>query len=139
MIRLANVLKTSWRCPEDVLKTLWRCLEDVLKTFWRCLGKTSWRRIGKTSILVLIKTFWRRLEDVFWRRMSKGNIFVLMKASSRRLHQDECLLGNLFFVIDLIVCALHVIETQSAHKLYLWNFWIKFLKLKVSIEIFWHP
>ena len=40
---------------EDVLKTSWRCLEDVLKT--------SWRRLGKTS--------WRRHQDVFWRRRRK--------------------------------------------------------------------
>ena len=76
-------------------------LENVLKT--------SWRRIAKTNILVLTKTSWRRLEDVFWSRKTKANIFVLMKTSwrrllktktkgvfktsSRRLHQDECLLG----------------------------------------------
>ena len=38
-------------------------LENVLKT--------SWRRMAKTNILVLTKTSWRRLEDVFWRQRRK--------------------------------------------------------------------
>ena len=98
MIRLENVLKTSWRCLEDVFT---RRLEDVLKTSWRRLCKTSWKRLEdvlkmysqdeyiglyqyvfKTSSedVRLRRTYssWsRRLEDVFWRRRRK--------TSSRRL------------------------------------------------------
>ena len=77
-------------------------LEDVLKT--------SWRRTAETNILVLTKTSSRCLQDVFWRHKAKVNIFVsiktssssrllktkkkdVFKTSSRRLHQDERLLG----------------------------------------------
>ena len=72
MIRLENVLKTSWSCPEDVLKTSLRCLEDVLKTFWRYLEEVFARRLEdvlKTSWQDVSKTFWKRLEDVWLRRV----------------------------------------------------------------------
>ena len=76
MIRLEDVLKTSWKRLEDVLKT---SSEDI-RLRWTY---SSWSR---------------RLEDVFWRHKAKVNIFALIKTSSededeRRLHQDECLLG----------------------------------------------
>ena len=118
-ISLQDVLKTSWRCLEDVfqdvlkmfwrrledisqdvLKMCWRYLEDVFKTSWRRLEdvlKTSWKRLEdvlKTSSedVRLRRTYssWsRRLEDVFWRQRRK--------TSSRRFHQDECLLGCMFW------------------------------------------
>ena len=92
MIRLQDVLKTFF-------KTSWRRFEDVFKT--------SWRRFCKKS--------WRRLENVLkmsWKRIAKTNILVLTKTSSedirlrwtylswsRRLHQDECLLGDIFHIV----------------------------------------
>ena len=68
MIRLENVLKTSWRCPEDVLKTSWRCLEDVLKTFWKRLEdvlNTSLKRLDDVlrRFEDVLKRFWKSLED----------------------------------------------------------------------------
>ena len=112
------VLKTSWRCLEDVfqdvLKTFWRRLEDVLKTFLQDVLKASWQDV--------LKTFWKRLEDVFkmysrdeyigldqdvfWRRKAEVNIFILTKTSWRRLHQDECLLGYIQWILLLILQVL---------------------------------
>ena len=110
-----DVLKMSWRRVENVLKTFW---QDVLKTSWRRLEnilKTSWRRMDKTNILVLTKTSWRCLEDVFWRRMISKDIFVFIKSwrcllktktkdvfktCSRCLHQDECLLGCVNYMLS---------------------------------------
>ena len=60
---------------EDVLKTSWRCLEDVLKTYSQdeYIGlhqDVFWRDKAKVNIFVLIKTssedeYERRLQDVF--------------------------------------------------------------------------
>ena len=71
MIRLENVLKTSF---QDVLKMVWRRLQDILKISSERLQnifKTSWRRIQ-------IYSSWRRLEEVLWRRMTKVNAYVLI-------------------------------------------------------------
>ena len=120
------ICETSWRRFEAVLKTSWRCLEDVLKTSWRRFDKTSWRRLEdvlKTSWRRLEdvwprRIYWswpRRLEDVFWRRMINKDIFVFIKSwrcllktktkdvfktCSRRLHQDECLLGCVNYMLS---------------------------------------
>ena len=111
MIRLEDVLQMSWRRfsrrLEDVLKTSWRRFEDV---FARRL-EGSWQDV--------LKTFWKRLEDVFkmysrdeyigldqnvfWRRKAEANIFILTKTSWRRLHQDECLLGYIQWILLLIL------------------------------------
>ena len=137
MIRLQNVLKmsfrriceTSWKRLENVLKTL---RQDVLKTSWRHLEnvlKTSWRRMDKTNILVLTKTSWRRLEDLFWRRMINKNIFAFIKTSfedefERRLHQDECLLGQIF-------------GSSLFHSLMAWGKECFFWSIQVYKEIHW--
>ena len=83
IIRLENILKTSWRCLEYVFV---RRLEYILKTPWRRFSKTSWKCLED-----VLKTSKRRLEDVLqdvlttsWRRMTKMNILVLIKTSSSR-------------------------------------------------------
>ena len=108
MIRLQDVLKTffktSWRRFEDVFKTSWR---RFCKKSWRRLEnvlKMSWKRIAKTNILVLTKT---SSEDIrlrwtylSWsRRLLKTKTKDVFKTSSRRLHQDECLLGDIFHIV----------------------------------------
>ena len=91
MIHLEDVLKSSWRLPENVLKISWRHLcktslknfEDVFKTSSRRLAdffKISSRRLTKTNLFVLS---WRRLEGAFWRYMT--NILVSIKTSWRHV------------------------------------------------------
>ena len=77
--RLQNVLRTSWRCPEDVFK---RRLENVLKTS----SEDVWLR--------WTYSYWlRRLEDVL-KTLYEGETKDVFKSCSRRLDQDECLLGG---------------------------------------------
>ena len=100
MIRLEDVLKTSWKRLEDVLKTSWRRLKDIWprQIYW------SWPRrledVLKTSSedVRLRRTYssWsRRLEDVFKTSSEDEDerCLQVFKTSSRRLHQDECLLS----------------------------------------------
>ena len=90
MIRLENVLK---KFLQDVRKTSWRHLENVLKTYdqdnFVGLDQMSWRRLLKTYEL---GNYIRLDQDVSWRRRQK--------TSSRRLHQDECLLGRFFTILQ---------------------------------------
>ena len=99
---LLDVLKMSWRRPEDVFKTSWRRLEDVLKTCQKRLKdilKTSWKLFTRRLEDVLktfYKTSWRRLEDIwsrliYWSRsrrpknvstMSSGEVWVRQIYSS---------------------------------------------------------
>ena len=141
-----DVLKMSWRRVENVLKTFW---QDVLKTSWRRLEnilKTSWRRMDKTNILVLTKTSWRCLEDVFWRRMINKDIFVFIKSwrcllktktkdvfkkCSRRLHQDECLLGCINYMLSRVnLCRRQFMLSYAKISLlmFLWHIFSKALR-----------
>ena len=62
MIRLEDVLKTSWRGLEDVLKTSWRRLEDVQprRIYWSSPGRLE--DVLKTSSE---DEHERRLQDFF--------------------------------------------------------------------------
>ena len=141
-----DVLKMSWRRVENVLKTFW---QDVLKTSWRRLEnilKTSWRRMDKTNILVLTKTSWRCLEDVFWRRMINKDIVVFIKSwrcllktktkdvfkkCSRRLHQDECLLGCVNYMLSRVnLCRRQFMLSYAKISLlmFLWHIFSKALR-----------
>ena len=77
---LQDVLKTVWRCPKDVLKTSWRRLEDV----WQRRIYWSWSRRLKNVLSRALKT---KTKDVF-------------KKSSGRLHQEECLLGRVYYILN---------------------------------------
>ena len=61
IIRLENILKTSWRCLEYVFV---RRLEYILKTPWRRFSKTSWKCLEEV-LKTFCKTSWRRLEGVW--------------------------------------------------------------------------
>ena len=98
MIRLENVLKTSWRCFEDIFarrlkdvsktpwkrfsKTSWRCLEDALKTSWKHFENVLARRLED-----VLKMSWKRLEDVLKTYDEDGYIGLdqeVLKTSWRR-------------------------------------------------------
>ena len=94
MIRLENVLKTSWRRMAKtnilvLIKTSWRCHVDV---FWRQRGKTPSRRFHqdeclKTFLQYILKTYWKRLEDVLKTYAQDKYIGLdqdVLKTSSRR-------------------------------------------------------
>ena len=87
MIRLEDVLNTSWRCLEDVLKTSWRRLEDVLKTYSQDEYIGLHQDVLKTSS-----------EDIRlrWTYSSWSDVFKTSSEEEyeRHLHQDECLLGQ---------------------------------------------
>ena len=85
LIRLQDVLKTSWSRPiyssrSYVFKTSSRRLQNVFKTSSRRFQdvfKTSSRRLGKISS--------RRLQDVSWNYTALANIFqYVFKAYSQR-------------------------------------------------------
>ena len=79
IIRLENVLKTSWRRFQNILKTSWRCLKDVLKMSWGRLEnvlKAFWKRLED-----VLKMSWRRLEDQDQRRLQD----VYKTSSSTRM------------------------------------------------------
>ena len=95
---LEDVLKTSWRHPQNVLKMSWRCLKD---DFAKLLEDVFARLLEDVLKTFLQDVLARRIEDVlktydqdeyigldhdtFWICMTKANIFVLIKRSWRRL------------------------------------------------------
>ena len=85
IVRLENVLKTSWQDQFPMRDTFWRHLENVLKTFWRglqdVLTRPNFARcqdvVKMRDQVEYIRTdliFWRQRRTTFSRRLQ--DVFI---------------------------------------------------------------
>ena len=136
MIRLENVLKTSWRWLEDVF-------QDVLKMSWRSFCKKSWRRLenvlktyGQNGYIALDQDVLKTSsEDVklrrtysSWRRLLKTKTKDVFKTSSSKRMFAGTSLDSTFWVTWR-----KGMKTREAPDFFLLGWWRGYGKIWIAL------
>ena len=117
--RLQHVFSVKIFVFQDVLKTSWRCPEDVLKTS----RKTSWRRFGRRKI-VMLKMSWRCLEDMSWRRLEDmswkhlQDVLVTRKMGISASHKSKCVC-----IYQVYISQIYIWRIQGESKIIKVGLW----------------